>query len=49
MPSLKLNLDALQVQSFATVAEAPVGEQAPAMAATANTCYRTCYATHCFC
>ena len=49
MPSLKLNLDALQVQSFATVAEAPAEAQAPAMAATANTCYRSCYATLCFC
>ncbi|HVG45465.1 MAG TPA: hypothetical protein VM890_12060 [Longimicrobium sp.] len=49
MTSLKLNLDALQVQSFATVAEARAAAQAPAMVATANTCYRTCYATHCFC
>jgi len=49
MPSLTLNLDALQVQSFATATEEHAEEQAPAIAATANTCYRTCYATHCFC
>ena len=50
MPSLTLNLDALQVQSFATAAEGRAEEPAAAViAATANTCYRTCYATHCFC
>jgi hypothetical protein len=49
MPSVTLNLDALQVKSFATEAEMRAEEPAPAMAATANTCYRTCYATHCFC
>ena len=46
MPRLTLDLDALQVQSFS-----PDGDDGPRaeMIATANTCYRTCYATHCFC
>jgi hypothetical protein len=48
MPSLTLNLDALQVQSFATEAKMCAEEQAPAMA-TANTCYKSCYPTLCFC
>ena len=48
MRTLKLNLDALQVESFAADAEREGREQAPEMA-TANTCYRTCGATHCFC
>ena len=48
MPSLTLNLDALQVQSFTTGAESRAEEPAPAMA-TANTCYKSCYPTLCFC
>lgn len=46
MPKLTLDLDVLEVQSFA--AAAPT---APAAAdeATANTCYRSCLVTACFC
>lgn len=47
MQTLKLDLDALRVQSFAT-AELEDERGAPEMA-TANTCYRSCLATVCFC
>lgn len=46
MPKLTLDLDALQVESLATAA--PEVPQMDA-AATANTCYKSCLATVCFC
>jgi hypothetical protein len=47
MKKLTLDLGTLQVQSFTPDDPAAV-ERAPGIA-TANTCYRTCGVTHCFC
>lgn len=46
MPKLTLDLDALQVESLPVSAPEPVALDA---AATANTCFRSCLATVCFC
>jgi len=46
MPKLTLDLDALKVESLAAVAPEP---QVLNVAATANTCYRSCLVTACFC
>jgi hypothetical protein len=46
MNKLKLDVDTLQVQSFATrVADRPETAAQADVMATANTCYRTCYHT----
>ena len=46
MPKLTLDIEALQVESLAAVAPEPLALDA---AATANTCYRSCLNTACFC
>ena len=45
MPKLTLDLDALDVQSFPADAAPP----SVTADATANTCYRSCLVTACFC
>ena len=45
MPKLTLDLDALDVQSF----PADVAPPSITADATANTCYRSCLVTACFC
>lgn len=45
MPKLTLDLEALQVESMTAAPELPQLE----VLATANTCYRSCLNTVCFC
>ncbi|HET7462740.1 MAG TPA: hypothetical protein VFJ82_15910 [Longimicrobium sp.] len=45
MPKLTLDLEALQVESFTAATPEPRLMDA----ATANTCWRSCLATACFC
>lgn len=45
MPKLTLDIEALKVESLAATPELPQAE----VMATANTCYRSCLATLCFC
>lgn len=46
MPKLTLDIEALQVESLATAMPEPLSL---GVAATANTCYRSCLNTVCFC
>jgi len=46
MPKLTLDIEALRVESLATAMPEPLALD---VAATANTCYRSCLNTACFC